>query len=238
MDRPACRCYPAAVSASVKPRAWLSWSSGKDSAWARHDVQLKGAVEVVGLLTTVSSDYARVSAHGVREAVLEAQAEAVGLPLRRVLIPSPCSDELYEERISEALREAKSAGVSEMLFGDVFLEDVRAYRERQLGGSGITPRFPLWGAPARRLAEQMIAAGLIAYVACVDMSVLPAELCGRRFDNALLDALPPGVDPCGERGEFHTIAAGGPMFRKPLRLLPGAVVQRDGFAFADFELMP
>ncbi len=219
-----------------KPRAWLCWSSGKDSAWALHVVRQQGAIEVAGLLTTVTEPFARVSMHGVREELLRAQAEAAGLPLCRVPIPAPCPHEVYEEAMRKALDEAKRQGVTQMIFGDLFLEDVRAYRERMLGGSGMTPQFPLWGRPTRELAEEMIAAGLVAHVTCLDPAKMPRELAGRRFDRDFLARLPAEVDPCAERGEFHTCVSAGPMFRRPIPVAVGETVERDGFVFADLTL--
>jgi uncharacterized protein (TIGR00290 family) len=214
----------------------MSWSSGKDSALALHEARTAGEVEVVALLTTINQTHARVAMHAVREALLEAQAEAVGLPLVKVPIPSPCPNEVYEQRIGEAMARARSEGVSEVVFGDLFLEDLRAYREKQLAAVDMRARFPLWGRPTLALAGAMIDVGLEAVLTCVDPKVLPARFAGRRFDRALLADLPPGVDPCGERGEFHTFAFAGPMFRAPLEVETGEIVERDGFVFADVLL--
>ena len=219
-----------------RPRAVVSWSSGKDSAFSLYEVRRVGQLEVVGLLTTVTETYARVSMHGVREAVLDAQARAAGLPVMKVTIPSPCPNEVYERRMSEAIGRLRSDGVERMVFGDLFLEDIRAYREQRLRGTGITPEFPLWGRPTDRLAEDMIAAGLDARIVALDPRKLPARFAGRAFDRTLLAELPPGVDPCGERGEFHTCVVAGPMFDRPIPVRPGPVVERDGFVFADLEL--
>jgi uncharacterized protein (TIGR00290 family) len=218
-----------------KPRAWVCWSSGKDSAWALHTVRREGDAAVVGLLTTVTAAYRRVSMHGVREEILAAQAEAAGLPLHRVSIPAPCSNEEYQAAMVAALEEAKRQDVTEMIFGDLFLEDVRAYRERQLTGTGVRPRFPLWGRPTRQLAEEMIDGGLVAYVTCLDPTKLPRDLAGQRFDRELLVRLPPGVDPCAERGEFHTCATAGPMFCREIAVEVGETVEREGFVFADLR---
>jgi uncharacterized protein (TIGR00290 family) len=218
---------------SERPRAWLAWSSGKDSAWALHAVRQSGEVEVTALLTTVNRTHHRVAMHAVRENLLEMQAAAAGLPLVKVAIPSPCSNEVYEQAMSEAMARARAEGVSHVVFGDLFLEDIRAYREKQLASCGMTPVFPLWGIETRRLAEQMLAGGLSAYLTCVDPRKLDRGFAGRRFDAALLGALPPGVDPCGENGEFHSFANAGPMFREEIPVCPGEVVERDGFIFAD-----
>ncbi len=218
------------------PRAWLCWSSGKDSAWALTVARRRAEVEVVGLLTTVTEPYDRVSMHAVRVELLEAQARQTGLPLHRVPIPAPCPNGVYEEAMERALAEAKAEGVTEMIFGDLFLEDVRAYREKQLEGTGIGPRFPLWGLPTGELARRMIDGGLVAYVTCLDPSKIPRELAGQRFDRSLLERLPGGVDPCAENGEFHTCVTAAPVFARPLEVTPGEIVEREGFVFADLRL--
>ncbi|MGI0131126.1 MAG: ATP-binding protein [Thermoplasmata archaeon] len=223
---------------SPVPRAVVSWSSGKDSAYALHEVRRTGDVEVVGLLTTVTEPYSRVSMHGVRESVLDAQARATGLPLYKVPIPSPCPNAVYERAMAAMLRRLHRQGVRRVVFGDLFLEDIRRYREEKLRGSGVAPVFPLWGRPTRALAEEMIAGGLRARIVALDPRQLPATFAGRPFDRELLDSLPDGVDPCGERGEFHTCVTGGPMFDRPISVTPGAVVHRDGFVFADLDLAP
>jgi len=220
----------------VKPRALVAWSTGKDSAFALHVARERGEVEVLGLLTTLTSGYGRVSMHGVREDVLDRQAAALGLPCRKVWIPPVCVNADYERAMAEAMEAARADGVTRIVFGDLFLEDVRAYRERQLAGSGIAPEFPLWGSDTKELAARMVAAGLEATVVCVDPRRLPESFAGRRFDAAFLADLPAGVDPCGENGEFHTFVTGGPMFRGPVGVVPGAVVARDGFVFADVAL--
>jgi uncharacterized protein (TIGR00290 family) len=217
----------------ARPKAWLAWSSGKDSAWALHMVRLAGDFEVVALLTTVNRTHGRVAMHAVRESLLEMQAAAAGLPLVKVYIPSPCSNEIYERAMSEAMARAASEGVRHVIFGDLFLEDVRAYRESQLARCGMTPEFPLWGMETRTLAEGMIAGGLSAYLTCVDPRQLGREFAGRRFDARLLADLPAGVDPCGENGEFHTFACAGPMFSVDLAVTVGEIVEREGFVFAD-----
>jgi uncharacterized protein (TIGR00290 family) len=218
---------------SDKPQALLCWSSGKDSAWTLHVLRQRREVDVVGLLTTINDVHARVAMHAVRLALLEAQAEAVGLPLWKVPIPSPCSNQQYEAAMGEAIRKALAAGVTVMAFGDLFLEDIRRYREQQLAGTGLTPIFPIWGLPTPALARDMVAAGLQARLTCVDPKQLPASFAGREFDPALLRDLPAGVDPCGERGEFHTFAYAGPMFQRTVPVRSGEIVERDGFVFAD-----
>ena len=221
-------------STPVKPRVLLSWSSGKDAAWVLHMLRQAWDVEVVGLLTTLSADGDRVAMHAVRRTLLEAQVRAAGLPLLAVPLPWPCSNAEYEEATARALGEARERwGVTHVAFGDLFLEDVRAYRERQMAQVGLTPLFPLWGLPTRALARDMIAGGLEARLTCIDPRRLPESLAGRAFDAALLEALPPDVDPCGEAGEFHTFAFAGPMFSHPVPTTLGEVVARDGFVFAD-----
>jgi uncharacterized protein (TIGR00290 family) len=217
----------------AKPRALLSWSSGKDSAWALHVLRCEGAYDVVGLVTTVNADAGRVAMHAVRDSLLDAQAAAVGLPVWRVPIPSPCSNEQYEAAMLGLLQRARAAGVNACAFGDLFLADIRAYRERQLKGSGLTPVFPLWMRPTAALAREMVAAGVGALLTCVDPSQLAARFAGRQFDAELLDDLPEKVDPCGENGEFHTFAFAGPMFPQPIAVTVGEIVERDGFVFAD-----
>ena len=219
--------------AQAPPKAWLAWSSGKDSAWALHTVRQGGEFEVVALLTTVNRTHKRVAMHAVRETLLEIQAAETGLTLVKVPIPSPCSNEIYERAMSAAMAQARAEGVWHIIFGDLFLEDVRAYRENKLAACGMTPVFPLWGRGTRGLADEMLAAGLSAHLTCVDPRKLDRAFAGRRFDQALLGALAPHVDPCGENGEFHTFASAGPMFRRAIPLTLGEVVERDGFVFAD-----
>jgi uncharacterized protein (TIGR00290 family) len=217
-----------------RPRAWLAWSSGKDSAWALHVVRQRGEFEVVALLTTVNQTHSRVAMHAVRESLVEMQAAAAGLPLIKVPIPSPCTNEIYEKAMGEAMARARGDGVRHVVFGDLFLEDIRAYREKQLAACGMTPVFPLWLRNTRQLALEMIAGGLSAYLTCVDPRKLGRSFAGRRFDADLLSALPPDVDPCGENGEFHTFANAGPMFNQAICVTAGEIVERDGFVFADF----
>jgi uncharacterized protein (TIGR00290 family) len=219
---------------SPRPKAWLAWSSGKDSAWALHLARLSGAFEITALLTTVNRTYDRVAMHAVRESLLELQAEAAGLPLVKVAIPSPCSNEIYERAMSEAMDRARDEGAWHVIFGDLFLEDIRAYRERHLFACGMKPVFPVWRRDTHVLAKEMLDGGLSAYLTCIDPRKLGREFAGRRFDASLVASLPAGVDPCGENGEFHTLACAGPMFRFPIAVTPGEIVERDGFVFADF----
>ena len=211
----------------------LAWSSGKDSAWSLHVLRQQPDVEVVGLLTTLSEAYDRVSMHAVRRSLLEAQARAAALPLTLVRIPSPCSNQQYEAAMGAAVAAARAGGVRAVAFGDLFLADVRGYRERQMQGTGLELRFPLWARPTGALAREMVEGGLRARLTCVDPRALPASFAGRPFDEALLRDLPANVDPCGENGEFHTFAWDGPMFRSPVRVRAGEVVEREGFVFAD-----
>ena len=214
-------------------RTLLSWSSGKDSAWSLHVLRQQPDVTVVGLVTTLNAAFDRVAMHGVRRVLVEAQAEATGLPLHVLPIPHPCPNADYERIMGAFVAQQAAAGVEAMAFGDLFLEDIRRYREARLAGSGIVPLFPLWGLETGRLAREMIAGGLEAYVTCVDPRKLPKTFAGRRFDLGLLADLPAGVDPCAENGEFHTFAWAGPMFRAPVPIERGAVEERGGFAFAD-----
>lgn len=211
----------------------LAWSSGKDSAWSLHILRQRPEVEVVGLLTTLNEAHDRVAMHAVRRTLLEGQARAAGLPLTLVRIPSPCSNAEYEAAMGAAVARARAGGVRGVAFGDLFLEDIRRYREGQMAGTGLELVFPLWQRPTDVLAREMLAGGLQARLTCVDPRVLPGSFAGRAFDAALLADLPPGVDPCGENGEFHTFAWDGPMFRAPVAVCPGQVVERDGFVFAD-----
>jgi uncharacterized protein (TIGR00290 family) len=214
----------------------LSWSSGKDSAWALHCLRRSGGFEIAGLLTTFNQAFDRVAMHSTRRALVEAQAKAAGLPLHAVPLPWPCSNQQYEAAMRQACDGALSCGVEAMAFGDLFLEDVRRYREERLQGTGITPVFPVWGLQTHRLAREMVDSGLRARLVCVDPRKLPAEFAGREFDAELLRDLPPGVDPCGENGEFHTFVYAGPVFREPIPIESGEVVERDGFVFADVRL--
>src|SRR5579875_486741 len=219
-------------------RVLASWSSGKDSAWTLHVLRQAGNCEIVGLLTTLNSEFDRVAMHGTRHSVLEAQAQAAGVPLWLVPLPWPCSNQDYERRMREVCARAVSENIDAIAFGDLFLEDIRAYREAQLQATGLKPLFPLWQQPTSTLAREMTAGGLRARLSCVDTKKLPASFASREFDETLLGELPCDTDPCGERGEFHTCVYAGPMFDSPLALEPGEIVLRDGFAYADFCLRP
>jgi uncharacterized protein (TIGR00290 family) len=211
----------------------LSWSSGKDSAWALHRLRQAHPGAVAGLLTTMNEEAGRVAMHAVRASLVREQAAAAGLPQYLVDIPSPCPNEVYAERMAAFLRVAAGEGFTHVAFGDLFLEDVRRYREDRMRGTGLEPMFPLWGSDTAALASEMIEGGLRAYLTCGDPRVLEARFAGRAFDRALLSELPAAVDPCGERGEFHTFVWAGPMFDRPLDVEPGIVVERGGFVFAD-----
>jgi uncharacterized protein (TIGR00290 family) len=214
----------------------LSWSSGKDSAWALHLLNQSHPGAVGALLTTVNDAVDRVAMHAVRRDVLEAQADAAGLPLRIVRIPQPCPNEIYEARMRDAVTAAVNDGFTHAAFGDLFLEDIRAYRVEKLRGSGLEPMFPVWGIPTDRLAREMMAGGLRARLSCVDTRVLEASFAGRDFDASLLADLPPGIDPCGENGEFHSCVYAGPMFREPLVIEPAEVVTREPFVWRELRL--
>lgn len=217
----------------ARQKVLLSWSSGKDSAWALHLLSRDPALEVVGLVTTVNGEFDRVAMHAVRRTLLLEQARATGITPWIVEIPHPCSNEDYEAIMGGVIERALEAGISAMAFGDIFLEDIRAYRETQLEGTGMEPLFPLWGADTWELARRMISGGVEAFVTCVDPKVLDPSFAGRTWDGSFLEDLPPGVDPCGERGEFHTFVRMAPVFNRPLGIRPGVVTGRDGFIFAD-----
>jgi uncharacterized protein (TIGR00290 family) len=214
-------------------RALIFWSSGKDSAYALHLVRSRQDVEVVGLLTTVNRLAKRVAVHQVPEALLVAQTQACELPITRVTIPNPCPNTEYEMMIGAALQRAKRAGITHVVFGDLFLEDIRAYRESLLADSGLEPWFPLWGRDTQQLAIEMVKMGLRARITCLDPNVIPRSLAGRVFDRQLLAELPQGVDPCGENGEFHTFAYAGPMFHRPIAVHAGDTHEHDGMVYAD-----
>jgi uncharacterized protein (TIGR00290 family) len=219
----------------------VSWSSGKDSAWTVHVLRRRGDVEIAALLTTINASARRAAMHGVRMDVVEAQAASIGAPLWAVPIPSPCPNEVYERAMAEAVARAVREGFTHVAFGDLFLDDIRRYREERLAGTGLTPLFPLFDPSpgwTERLARQMIASGVKARITCVNPAVLDTRFAGREYDGALLDELPPSVDPCAERGEFHTCAYDGPMFGRPIPLETGITVERDGFVFTDVILRP
>jgi uncharacterized protein (TIGR00290 family) len=211
----------------------LSWSSGKDSAWTLHLLRQRTDIEVAALVTTFNSEANRVAMHAVRRALVEAQAERTTLPLWPVELPWPCSNPEYEDRMRAVCQRATAEGITAVAFGDLFLQDVRDYRIRQLQGSGLEPLFPLWQVPTEQLARDMIAAGVKAKLTCVDPSKLAKSFAGHEYDLRLLEALPPGIDPCGENGEFHTFVYDSPVFSEPIRVQPGAVIEHDGFIFAD-----
>lgn len=217
-------------------RTLVSWSSGKDSAWALWRLRNDPAVEVKGLFTTIHERNRRASMHGTPLALLERQAREASLPLRVILLPDPCPIEVYTDLLGRFVRRCVLEGIEAMAFGDLRLEDVRRFREAGLAGTGIRPLFPLWGLPAGELAAEMLASGLKARVVCVDIQRLPASLVGRPWSRRFLAALPERCDPCGENGEFHTVVTAGPMFTRPIPVRPGKVIRRRGFAWAEMEL--
>jgi diphthamide synthase (EF-2-diphthine--ammonia ligase) len=218
-----------------RAKALIAWSSGKDSAWALHETRRTGEFDIVGALTTVTDTFSRVSMHGVREELLMAQLAAAELPAIVVRIPYPCPNDIYEQKMAAAMADAKARGIAHVIFGDLFLQDIRAYREAKLKEIGITPVFPLWLKPTDALARAMIDGGLEAHLTVVDRKKLPAAFAGRPFDDALLRDLPTGIDPCGENGEFHSFVSAGPMLTRKIPVRVGETVERDGFAFADLR---
>ena len=218
-----------------RPRVVMAWSTGKDAAFALHELRQAGDVDVVGLLTSVAEHEGRVAMHGVPDALLERQVEATGLPCHHVLLPWPCPNEVYLERMRRALAAARSEGADAIAFGDLFLADIRAFREQLVAPTGLSTLYPLWGRPTGVLAGEMLAAGFEAVLACVDSTRLPAAFAGRRFDAALLEDLPADVDPCGENGEFHTFVTAGPIFSRPVEIVIGERRERDGFMYADLR---
>ncbi len=219
-------------------KALVFWSGGKDSAYALHVLRGQGEIDIVGLLTTVNRPARRIAVHAVRETLLTAQAQACGLPVKHVIIPDPCPNAQYEAAVGETLAEAKRRGIDAVAFGDLFLADIRAYRERLIADAGMEALFPLWGRNTRALAREMVEAGLRAIIVSVDLKVLPVAFAGRTYDEQLLADLPPGVDPCAENGEFHTFACAGPMFRHRIAVRLGKVSERGGFAYADLQPAP
>lgn len=219
-----------------KKKTLLSWSSGKDSAWTLYQLQQDDDIELVGLVTTVNATHQRVAMHAVRVVLLEQQAEAAGLPLHIIDIPHPCSNELYNQAMDNFFVSIEGQDITHMAFGDLYLEDIRQYRVDNLKKTGLEPLFPLWLKPTDKLAQEMLAGGLKTHITCVDPKQLPASFAGREFNQQFLDDLPEGVDPCGENGEFHSFAYAGPMFKNPIAITAGEIVERDGFVFAD--LMP
>ena len=211
----------------------LSWSSGKDSAWTLHLLRQQPNIQVAALLTTFNSEADRVAMHAVRRALVEAQAKRTGIALWAVELPWPCSNKEYEDRMRGACQRATAEGITAVAFGDLFLQDIRNYRERQLQGTKLTPLFPVWQIPTDKLSRDMIAAGVKAKITCVDPSKLAKWFAGHEYDLQLLQALPPGIDPCGENGEFHTFVYDAPVFSGPIAVRTGEVIERDGFVFAD-----
>jgi uncharacterized protein (TIGR00290 family) len=211
----------------------LSWSSGKDSAWTLHILRQQSDIQLTALITTFNTEADRVAMHAVRRALVEAQAERIGIPLWAVELPWPCSNLEYEDRMRATCERATAEGITAVAFGDLFLQDVRDYRIRQLQGSGLEPLFPLWQIPTGQLSRDMIAAGVKAKITCVDPSRVAKSFAGREYDVSVLNALPAGTDPCGENGEFHTFVYDGPVFSRPIEVRVGEVVERDGFVFAD-----
>jgi uncharacterized protein (TIGR00290 family) len=222
----------------MPPKAFVSWSSGKDSAYALHEARRLGLAEIAGVLTTINEVYDRVAMHGVRAALLDRQIAALGLPAIKVPIPSPCPNEIYETRMAEACERIKAQGIRHIVFGDLYLEDIRAYRIEKLSAAGMEPIFPLWKRETASLAREMIASGLSARIACLDPSKLDRSFAGRRFDMDFLRDLPNGIDPCGENGEFHTAVTAGPMFAREIPVRIGETVERDGFVFTDMIPAP
>jgi len=213
----------------MKRKTLLSWSSGKDSAWALHVLRRRADVDVVGLFCTVNQQFNRVAMHAVRVSLLQEQANSIGLPVHIIPIPYPCSNVEYADAMTAFIAEAKQQGVECFAFGDLYLEDIRSYREERLSDTGITPLFPIWGIPTNELSATMVNSGLKARITCVDPKCLGEDFVGREYDQTFLAQLPGEVDPCGENGEFHSFAFDGPMFRYPLDISVGEIVQRDGF---------
>ncbi|HEY3776522.1 MAG TPA: hypothetical protein VGL35_00540 [Rhizomicrobium sp.] len=213
-------------------KAYVSWSSGKDSAFALREARGSG-IEIAGILTTINEVHDRVAMHGVRNALLDRQISALCVPAIKVPIPSPCPNEIYEARMEDACAAIKAQGIRDIVFGDLFLEDIRAWRIEKLAAAGMEPVFPLWQRDTAMLAREMISSGLVAHVACLDPRKLPSRFAGRTFDESFLRELPAGVDPCGENGEFHTVVTAGPMFSAPIPVFMGETVERDGFVFTD-----
>ncbi len=217
-------------------KVWLSWSTGKDSAWAFHTLRMDGNLEVAGLFTTVTDEFSRVSVHGTRVDLLDIQAENLGLPLYKAVLPWPCTNIIYQETMESVWAAAIDRGVQLIAFGDLFLEDIRQYRIDILKETDLKPIFPIWGLPTSELAQSMLSSGLKATITSIDPKHLPAELAGRQYDAQFLDNLPPHIDPCGENGEFHTFCHAGPMFSNPIPVRTGEIVHRGGFIYADVML--
>lgn len=220
----------------MKKKALMSWSSGKDSAWALYRLQQDPDIEVVGLFCTVNQEFNRISMHGIRIELLQAQATSINLPLEIIEIPYPCSNVEYERIMGEFVERAKQNNIEHFAFGDLFLEDIRNYREEKLKDSGIIPIFPLWGIPTDQLAQEMIAQGLKTMIICIDSKRTPQEFVGQEFNEHFLETLPENIDPCGENGEFHTFVFDAPMFQQPIEIISGELFERDGFIYADIQL--
>lgn len=218
------------------PKAILSWSSGKDSAMTLYRALKSKEFEIVCLLTTITDQFRRISMHDVREELLDAQAQSLGYPIEKVMIPYPCPNEIYEEKMANVLSVWMSKGVRHVIFGDLFLEDIRKYREEKLSRIDMTPVFPLWLEDTKTLAREMLRVGFRAVITCVDPKKLEPTFAGRHFDESFLNNLPASVDPCGENGEFHTFVYEGPVFKKPIPVEVGERMTRDGFQFADVTL--
>jgi uncharacterized protein (TIGR00290 family) len=217
----------------MKQKTMLAWSSGKDSAWALHVLKQNPEIELVGLFSTINEAFNRVAMHAVRLELLMKQAQFAGLPMDIINIPFPCSNQEYEDRMAAFIEKALEKKIERIAFGDLFLEDVRKYREEKLEGTGITPIFPLWGIPTRTLSKEMIWGGLKAVITSIDPKLMPPEFIGKQYNQSFLQQIPDTVDPCGENGEFHTFAFSGPMFKEPINITVGEIVHRDGYVFAD-----
>jgi uncharacterized protein (TIGR00290 family) len=217
----------------MKKKTLLSWSSGKDSAWALHVLRQQHDIEVVGLFCTFNKKFERGAMHAVRNELICQQAESIGLPLQLIPIPDPCSDSEYKRIMANFIEQVKSQGIDTIAFGDLFLEEIRSYREESLVGTGITPLFPIWGIPTNELSKEMINSGLRAKITCIDPKYLPAEFAGHEYDSTFLEQIPDAIDPCGEKGEFHSFAYDGPMFKNKLNISVGETVTRDGFIYTD-----
>ncbi|MEN3953391.1 ATP-binding protein [Iodidimonas sp. SYSU 1G8] len=224
---------PSAPEPRTRPKACVSWSSGKDAAFALWESVRQGEFDVAGLMTTVNVSPSRVAVHSVREALLDLQSAALGLPCLKVELPTHCPNDIYEARMSQAAAELADKGITHIIFGDLFLDDIRTWRDERLARWGLTPVYPLWGRDTAALAREMIASGLVAHLACVDSRRLSPDFAGRRFDTAFLESLPAGVDPCGENGEFHTAVTDSPLFASPIPVRLGGVSERNGFVYAD-----
>ncbi len=220
----------------MKKKTLLSWSSGKDSAWALHTLRQSNDIDLLGLFTVVNEKYDRVSMHAVRTEVLKLQAQAVNLPVKTIFIPDPCSNEECDIIMQEFMDKCVGNGIECMAFGDLYLEGVRQYREKQLYGTGITPHFPLWNIPTSKLADKMITEGIEAYITCIDPQKVSPDFVGHKWNREFLDNLQDDVDPCGENGEFHTVVVNGPMFLNSLDVNVGKIVERNGFVYADIRL--